>query len=138
MRPCRDCGKDFAPKPWQSKNADWQCRECRKVKYYARPLRDEREWRHGYNRRPEVKERHAKRMRAALHDPKHREKILIRVRTRTRVASGEIAKGPCVNCGATENLQAHHPNYKEQYRVEWLCRVCHVGQHTAERRAGRL
>lgn len=32
----------------------------------------------------------------------------------------------CEACGATENLQRHHPNYQEPDRVEILCAPCHV------------
>ena len=33
------------------------------------------------------------------------------------VKKGKIKKSPCVDCGATHRIQAHHPNYSEPYKV---------------------
>lgn len=32
----------------------------------------------------------------------------------------------CQECGATENLQRHHPDYSQPDRVEILCPPCHL------------
>jgi hypothetical protein len=32
----------------------------------------------------------------------------------------------CQDCGASEGLERHHPDYTQPHRVEALCRPCHV------------
>lgn len=38
---------------------------------------------------------------------------------------GIIKPTPCHFCGATDDLEMHHPDYNKPLRVYWLCRVCH-------------
>ena len=55
-------------------------------------------------------------------DPIHREKHLVRVKTKYAL------KKPCVNCG-NKKAEAHHPDYsKPDFRI-WLCRDCHLLEH---------
>lgn len=44
------------------------------------------------------------------------------------VKSGKIIKGCCQVC-ASENVQAHHPDYKFPLKVEWLCIKHHYQKH---------
>ena len=39
----------------------------------------------------------------------------------------------CADCGATEDLQKHHPDYSKPLEVVTLCRVCHVRRHINEK-----
>lgn len=53
------------------------------------------------------------------------------------VRDGRLEKQPCVRCGATERIQAHHEDYSKPLDVMWLCRPCHGIRHreiNAERR----
>ena len=36
----------------------------------------------------------------------------------------------CENCGSTENLDRHHPNYDEPLEIVTLCRSCHETLHS--------
>jgi len=38
---------------------------------------------------------------------------------------GRIHKEPCYFCGATTDIEMHHPDYSQPLRVYWLCRLCH-------------
>lgn len=44
--------------------------------------------------------------------------------------SGQIKKAEhCLNCGAGEGLEAHHPDYSRPLDVVWLCVPCHRQTH---------
>ena len=38
---------------------------------------------------------------------------------------GRLHREPCYFCGATTELEMHHPDYRFPLRVYWLCRSCH-------------
>ena len=46
--------------------------------------------------------------------------------------TGKLKRGKCW-CGSLRT-EAHHPDYSEPLRVDWLCRKHHRGVHDAERR----
>lgn len=35
----------------------------------------------------------------------------------------------CSLCQTETDIQAHHRDYNKPLEVEWLCRMCHSGQH---------
>jgi hypothetical protein len=39
----------------------------------------------------------------------------------------------CTDCGCSETLDAHHPDYSKPLEVVWLCRRCHKRRHATER-----
>lgn len=43
---------------------------------------------------------------------------------------GKLQRQPC-GCGCVE-VEMHHDDYTQPLAVRWLCRVCHVRQHTME------
>lgn len=52
-----------------------------------------------------------------------------RVLVRNAVRDGRLAKQPCVVCGTTENIEAHHEDYSRPLEVVWLCRKHHGEAH---------
>jgi len=42
-----------------------------------------------------------------------------------KINAGEIPREPCVSCGSTERLCAHHEDYAQPWELTWLCRRCH-------------
>lgn len=46
-----------------------------------------------------------------------------------RLCRGTLVRQPCSVCGSTENVQAHHPDYKKPTEIIWLCRPCHFAEH---------
>ena len=72
------------------------------------------------------------------HRPKYREldeetrrKGITRAYTRVLVKRGQLDRGPCRDCGTTENVHGHHPDYSDPWRVIWLCAPCHRHEHWA-------
>jgi hypothetical protein len=51
-------------------------------------------------------------------------------RTTTRaIASGRLIRQPCEECGATENIHAHHDDYDKPLEIRWLCAKHHMRLH---------
>lgn len=45
------------------------------------------------------------------------------------VRDGRLKKQPCEVCGTTNNLNAHHDDYRKTLEVRWLCRKHHLKVH---------
>jgi len=60
---------------------------------------------------------------------RHPEKVKARRKAQRAVKKGYLEKQPCVNCGSTENLEAHHEDYDKPLDVTWLCKRCHKDYH---------
>lgn len=74
----------------------------------------------------ERREYHRKYMRRRYNeDPVHRNKQLVRVRTRN------LTRPETCICGA-DTPEAHHPDYGQPALVVWLCRECHRNEHPGE------
>lgn len=74
---------------------------------------------------------------ARLNRPKHSElNDLARIKANARaylheyVRRGKVQKLPCLICGTTENLEAHHHDYSKPLAVEWYCRTHHLEIHS--------
>ncbi len=48
---------------------------------------------------------------------------------------GELVKQPCVECGSTFKIEAHHADYSKPLDVVWYCRKHHKAEH---RRIGKV
>lgn len=46
------------------------------------------------------------------------------------IRSGKLVRGPCEECGTTENVHAHHADYTKPLEVRWLCAAHHGYTHT--------
>lgn len=72
---------------------------------------------------------------AALHRQRERNRRATADEKRKRVARESINKAvkfgrivrpaACQQCGATGDVEAHHPDYRRFRDVEWLCPGCH-------------
>jgi ribosomal protein S27AE len=48
--------------------------------------------------------------------------------------SGELVRpATCSRCGKGGVIEAHHNDYREPLKVEWLCRACHRRLHKEAR-----
>ena len=54
--------------------------------------------------------------------------------TTRAIKSGKLVPKPCERCGATDRIEAHHPDYSKPLEVKWLCFPCHRALHVEERR----
>jgi hypothetical protein len=82
-------------------------------------------------RKERFKEKHGNEYWIKYADPT---KVKARRIAKEAVRTGRLEKpSDCSRCGA-ENveprlLQAHHPDYSKPLEVEWLCSMCHGGEH---------
>jgi len=63
---------------------------------------------------------------------KYPEKVTARSILNREILSGRIKKQPCSVCGA-DRVEAHHPDYAQPLRVQWLCPAHHKELHRRER-----
>jgi hypothetical protein len=81
------------------------CRECRKA----------------YNR---------ERRKTVPMTPEQRRKDIARSYAGVYKKRGKLVQEPCVKCG-DQNSQMHHLDYSKPLEVIWLCRKCHLSEHTS-------
>lgn len=75
----------------------------------------------------------AKRPRHSELLPEVRKRANCRSYTNTLIARGELIPQPCEDCGATEEIQAHHDYYDKPREVRWKCKGCHRKRHRPDR-----
>ena len=68
-------------------------------------------------------------LRAKLECERHPDRIRARRRARNARVSGRLIRQACEVCGATENVHAHHDDYRHPLQVRWLCRMHHNEYH---------
>ena len=148
MRECSSCGNPFQPTLGQVKRRDWMCRPCgaERVRAYrarrtaeGRPLpissgtRPTREYRQAWAKRffavPENRERQAaQRLAYRQNNPTSELKANARRLLRNALRHGDMARGVCEVCGATQ-VHGHHEDYSKPLEVQWLCPVHHTALH---------
>ena len=47
------------------------------------------------------------------------------------VATGKLDRNPCEVCGGLKT-EGHHDDYSKPKHVRWLCRECHIAEHSRE------
>lgn len=52
-----------------------------------------------------------------------------RQKTKQLIAQGKIKKRPCEKCGSRQDIQVHHYDYDDPYKIAFLCRRCHRLEH---------
>ncbi len=92
-----------------------------------------------------------KKMYWQLYYEQHKEEIAeykrqYRIRNATEEKAREAARAAlecgiikkrnkCKQCGSTENLQMHHPDYTKPLLIKWLCKSCHMTLHRSKNKA---
>jgi len=62
-------------------------------------------------------------------DPRDRFKYHARQMVLQAIRYGELIKKPCEVCNSTENVEAHHDDYRKPLDVMWLCIRHHDERH---------
>ena len=83
---------------------------------------------------PTVQKRNRERTRAYMkrrrrEDPQFVKKEAARTMANLALRHGWLTRGPCRDCGTTEKIQAHHPDYDRPLDVVWLCPTHHLAEH---------
>ena len=132
---CFKCGNlkplsEFYKHPQMKDGHLNKCKECNKVDV-KNNYHDNREYYAGYEQK---RAQRPERKKAALtYQKKRRTKNPEPYKANTAVSNavrdGRLFKEPCFQCGAVENIEAHHPDYSKPLDVVWLCRACHLAEH---------
>jgi len=120
---CKDCIKAYCKK-WVKNNsekstishANWYKNNQAKAKNQAK------RW---SKNNPEKKKRHILKYQA-----KHPERIKAHQAVSYAIKTGKLTKKPCLMCGSTIKINAHHMDYSKPLNVIWLCKdhhksICH-------------
>ena len=62
---------------------------------------------------------------------RHPEKYKARTAVGNAIRDGRLIRQPCQECGAAENVHAHHHDYSKPLDVTWLCSDCHWQEHAS-------
>ena len=109
MKRCSKCKQpkhrdEFGPDTSHKDGKSHRCRACDTKRVTA----------HNANHRKE-KTKHTK-----LGRKRHPEKSRARLKLQAAIASSQMIRLPCRDCGATKT-EAHHPDYSKPLEVIWLC-----------------
>lgn len=150
---CRECNatlplSHYYKHPKMSDGRLGKCKECVKTRVRAhraanierirerdrnrpgaaeRSKRSVKANREKYRRDPEFKKRvKASKARWASKNARKRKAQII---TGNAIRGGKLKRLPCEVCRTTENVDAHHEDYRFPLDVRWLCRVHHMARH---------
>lgn len=115
----------------------WPCKKSRDSEYirnnkaHVRTIKRESAARAYITRGDEIRAAHrsGRYQEKYAKSPENRLKIRARGRVRDALRYGRITKSPCVSCGSTDRLMAHHHDYSKPLEVKWLCSTCHGKEH---------
>lgn len=149
IKTCFKCGRTLALSEFYKHQgmADGhmgKCKECaradvkenrkEKIVYYKqydrkRAMRPDRvAARKEYEQKEERKKRRAAKL---LEDRKqHPQKNKARYLVANGIRQGTLRKQPCLICGETDSVQAHHEDYSKPLDVMWLCPKHHKWIHS--------
>lgn len=132
---CCKCGvpkqrSKFYKHPYNKDRLDCYCKECRKAQG--------REW-HRFNRKEASQNKrlwtqknygaYSKTNNKArkFHRRRHPERAYAQGVLSGAIQSGRITPQPCrwPNCGSTEKIEGHHPQYDRPFEIVWLCHDHH-------------
>lgn len=64
------------------------------------------------------------------------QKVEARRAVHRALRKGELRREPCLLCGATQGVQAHHPDHSQPLQIAWLCSRDHGRIHQVVAREG--
>lgn len=141
MRKCTICKKEKPPSGFYIQHnrggtlTAW-CKDCKRLKY-----RKQRENFPEAFKRKEAKyyKKNKKRILKVRQNwyKNNKEKVLAHRAVVQAVYKGVLIKTPCEKCGEKQ-VQAHHEDYEQPLKVNWLCRRCHMRLHPAHHLTGSL
>lgn len=124
----RGCPEKICPK----------CDEQKPLVFFARDLSKSdgvtshcKECRNRYRQLPRPKALHRERSREYMRKLSA-EKKYCRFILGKLINAGLEIPDKCEVCSGEEELQAHHPNYRNPFVLVWLCKRCHAYLHRKE------
>ena len=125
-RVCSVCGTDYLTRPadlHRTSCCSVQCRSRKGGLMVSHGGSSNANWRGGISEQPY---RYTK-----LYRERHPEKVRAGYAVRRALEGGRLQRGPCVECGITDGVHAHHNDYTKPLDVVWLCDKHHRIKHGA-------
>lgn len=117
---CTRCGGTSFYEYTKGKCTCFRCRQCNRAKTKT--------WKQ--TNAEKVRPRH--RIVSANYRERHYDRVRARWTAGNALLRGEIARCPCVECGAPGE-HMHHDDYAKPLDVKWFCKQCHERLHGLER-----
>ena len=130
-KPCFVCAQvkpltDFYKHPKMTDGRLGKCKECTKADVranYAKTRKFYSESGAARNKTSRAKASRIRNQRAMR--ARSPEKYAAWSAVSKEIRAGRLTRGPCLLCGTTVRVQAHHEDYAKPLEVEWLCFKCH-------------
>lgn len=135
MKTCKECNMEKTLDEFytyrQGQSLFSSCKECVKTNVSAN-RRERFEQYSAYERRrykENIERRKNLQIKAADWRKQNPEAYKAQTAVSNAVRDGRLFKEPCMFCGTTENIHAHHNSYSRPLDVVWLCAKCHHRMH---------
>lgn len=117
---------EFYAHPQMADGRLGKCKECNKQDVQANYRLHRNQYAEYDRKRQQKPERRAAKL---VYQHKHRQQYPNKAKARYAVSNairdGRLMRCPCQLCGATEQIEAHHPDYSRPLDVRWRCFKCH-------------
>lgn len=136
VKPCIECGackplEQFYSHPAAADGTANICKQCHKARMKRLRLTDPRVQERDRIRYQQPERKAAIRTRTERWNDEYPLAYKAHYATSNAIRDGRLVKQPCVICGTTENIHAHHRDYAKPFDVTWLCAKCHHRLHAA-------
>lgn len=128
-KPCKNCGENLLLESYykDSRNKDGKRSVCIPCSKLLRPplppyIRRERKKHEKPN-----KENEARLSRKWSKINRYKGNVVCKVYR--AIKKGKLKKQPCIFCGSTDRIEAHHNDYEKPFEVVWLCNQHHKIWH---------
>jgi len=126
---CKPCRNDYR-KQWRENNLEHAKETERKSKRDERERKGKQHFRDTYNEWY-AKNSDKKKEYVAERRKNDQKKIKAQNKINKAVMSGKIVRpSTCERCKKTRKVDAHHYDYDKPFDVIWLCRSCHMAEHS--------
>lgn len=126
---CKPCRNDYQRK-WRDNNVDHVREANRQSKRDERKRKGKQHFRDAYNKWYQNNKEH-KREYVAERRKKDKKKIKAQNKLNKAIQMGKIIRPPkCDHCGKNKKVDGHHHDYDKPFDVVWLCRSCHMTEHS--------
>lgn len=126
---CKPCRNEYRLQ-WRENNLEHAKEIERKNKRDERERKGKEHFRE-YDRQWYAKNADKKKEYVAERRKKDKKKIRAQNKLNKAIQSGKIKRpSKCDHCGKRRKVDGHHHDYNKPYDVVWLCRSCHMTEHS--------
>lgn len=126
---CKLCRNEYQ-RQWRDSNLEHAREIDRQNKRDERERKGKQYFRDAYSKWYQNNKEH-KREYVAERRKRDKKKIRAQNKLNKAIQSGKIKRpSKCDHCGKRRKVDGHHHDYNKPYDVVWLCRSCHMIEHS--------